>query len=420
MAHDAVWWRVAWRNLLRNRGRTIVSASGLAFGYLSAVVMVGLTDGMNAMLIENGTRMLVSQVQIHSDQYLPERNMHRTIGGYEGTDVEALLGRVEASPDIVAAAPRLYGGGLLSSGDQTQAGLLLGIDPKREARMSILLDGLDEGRPAAAGAFEIAVGGEMAKQLELSLGDEVVVVVPAADGSLGNDLFTLVGIFRTGTPAIDASYAFLPLPDLQYLMAMDVGRIHEVAVSVTRPLDAEAIAASLTEALNGDGPPLDVQTWEQLKPELAEAAALMDAMYFVIIIIIFGMAIFGVANTMIIGTFERRKEFAVVRALGTTTTGVGRTVVYEGVILGAVSLLAGALFTAPIMVWWHNVPPNLAGIVGGFTYAGSMWQPVLRVEYSVEAPLVSALVLFLTAVSAAVYPAWKATRVPPADALADR
>ncbi len=146
----------------------------------------------------------------------------------------------------------------------------------------------------------------------------------------------------------------------------------------------------------------------------------MDSMYLLIVIIIFGMAVFGVANTMILGTFERQKEFAVVRALGTTASGVGRTVVYEGFILGALALAAGALITAPLMVWWHNAPPNLANIVGSFSWAGSVWQPVLRVEYSVKAPLMSALALFITAVFAAVYPAWKATRIPPADALADR
>jgi lipoprotein-releasing system permease protein len=123
---------------------------------------------------------------------------------------------------------------------------------------------------------------------------------------------------------------------------------------------------------------------------------------------------------MILGTFERQKEFAVVRALGTTAYGVGRTVVYEGIILGALSLVAGAMLTVPLMMWWHNAPPNLGSIVGAFSWAGSMWQPVLRVEYSVKAPLVSALALFVTSVTAAVYPAWKATRVPPADALADR
>jgi ABC-type lipoprotein release transport system permease subunit len=189
---------------------------------------------------------------------------------------------------------------------------------------------------------------------------------------------------------------------------------------VTRPWDTEAIMTSLTGSLNSDGPPLDVRTWAQLRPELAESVALMDSMYFIIVIIIFGMAIFGVANTMILGTFERQKEFAVVRALGSTAMGVGRTVVYEGFILGVISLLAGALITAPIMIWWHNAPPNLGNIVGAFSWAGSMWQPVLRVEYSLKAPLVSALALFITAVVAAIYPAWKATRIPPADALADR
>ncbi len=90
---DAVWWRIAWRNLWRNRGRTLITASGLAFGYLAAVVMVGLTDGMAAELVENGTRLMIGQIQIHADDYLPERNMYRTIGGRDGTDVEALLNR---------------------------------------------------------------------------------------------------------------------------------------------------------------------------------------------------------------------------------------------------------------------------------------------------------------------------------------
>jgi len=393
--------------------------------------MVGHVDGMNAMLIENGTRLMVSQIQIHGDGYLPERNMHHTIGGDGGTDVAALLAQVDASPDVVASSPRLFGGGLVSSGDQTQAALLLGVDPDRESRVSMLLDNL-EGRPPAPGSLEIAVGAEMGRQLGLSLGDELVVVAPAADGSLGNDLFTLVGFFRTGTPMLDANYAILPLSELQWLMAFDPGRIHEVAVTVTRPWDTRAIQSALSLALDtdrygdgdGDGaaaaPALDVRTGEQLRPELAESVALMDSMYFIIVSIIFGMAVFGVANTMIIGTFERKREFAVVRAIGTTAASVGRTVVYEGFILGLLSLLAGALLTAPIMVWWHNAPPNLAWMVGSFTWAGSVWQPVLRVEYSVKAPLVSALALFLTALFAAVYPAWKATRVPPADALADR
>ena len=417
---DSVWWRVAWRNLWRNRGRTLVTASGLAFGYLAAVVLVGLTDGMSAELIENGTRLLVGQVQIHDPDYLPERSVYHTLGGDEGTDIAGLLARIEAQPDIAAATPRLYGGGLVSAGNRTEAGIFMGIDPVREPGVSTLLSNLDGGHVPGAGSNEVALGAEMARLLDVGVGDEVVLVAPAADGSMGNDLYTVAGIFRTGSPGVDASYVVLPLPDLQFLMALDPGRIHEIALDVVRPWDTPAIAEGLQTALSAEPPSLSVRPWTELRPELAESVSLMDSMNFVIVIVIFGMAVFGVANTMIIGTFERKKEFAVVRALGSTRTGVGRTVVYEGILLGLLALGAGALVTLPVMVWWHNSPPDLSNWVGAFSWSGSQWRPLLRVEYSVDAPLFSAIALFFTSVIAAVIPAWRATRVPPADALADR
>ncbi len=418
--HDRVWWRIAWRNVLRNRGRSIVTASALALGYLSAVVMVGLDDGMTAELVENGTRLLSGQVQVHAAGYLPDRDVQETIGGDDGVDVDALIARVDEDPDVAASAPRLYGAGLVSAGERTEAGQLLGVDPDREPRVTTMLSTITEGRAPRSGAHEVALGSEMAEELEVKPGDEIVLVAPAADGSLGNDLYTLTGVFHTGTPEVDRSYAVLPLADLQLLMAMDPGRIHEIAVDLTHPGDVDAMAAGLATRLSGSGPPLDVRSWRQLRPELAQSVDLMKAWNFLIVVFVFGMAIFGVANTMIIGTFERKREFAVVRAIGTTSLGVGRTVVYEGIVLGGLALAAGVLITVPVMWWWHTSPPDLSWIVGSFSWSGAQWRPLLRVEYSVQTPIISAVALFLTAVIAAVYPAWKATRVPPADALADR
>jgi ABC-type lipoprotein release transport system permease subunit len=417
---NGVWWRVAWRNLWRNRGRTLVTASALAFGYLAAVVVSGLDDGMGAELIDNGTHLLSGEIQVHAANYLPDRKVNNTIGGDDGVDVGALLRRIDEDPDVTAAAPRVYGGGLVSAGDRTEASLLLGIDPAREPRVTTLLSDMDGGRIPRS-AHEVAIGSEMARQLHVTLGDTLVLVAPAADGLLGNDLYKLVGIFHTGTPDVDASYTILPLADLQSLLDMSPDRIHEIALDVVRPSATDAVVARLESTLPMDGgPQVDVRSWRRLRPELAQSVDLMSSMNFLVILIIFGMAVFGVANTMIIGTFERRKEFAVVRALGTTAMGVGRTVVYEGILLGILALAAGALITWPVMVWWHNAPPDLSGFVGGISWAGSRWRPILRVEYSTKIPIYSALALFVTSVLAAVYPAWRATRIPPADALADR
>jgi len=420
VSHEAIWWRIAWRNLWRNRGRTWITASGLAFGYFAAVILVGLTDGMAAELVENGTRLMTGQVQVHAADFLPERNMHRTIGAYDGVDVDALLDRIEANPDVIAATPRLFGGGLLSSGDETKGGLLLGVDPERESEVSTLLHGLNAGRLPTAGNYEVLVGSEMARQLEVEIGDEVVVVAPASDGSMGNDLYTLVGTFTTGTPGIDANYAILPIEDLQLLMALTPGRIHEVVMTVTRARDTPAIAQGIANDLEGFGPEVDVKSWVELNPQLAEMIILFDSVNYVIAIVIFSMAIFGVANTMLIGTFERRREFAVVRALGTTPRSVSRSVIYEGIILGCISLAVGALVTWPVLVWWHNFPPDLSGFVGGFDWSGTQWRPILRVEYSADTPFITAGALFFTTIISALYPAWKTTRIPPADALADR
>jgi ABC-type lipoprotein release transport system permease subunit len=99
---------------------------------------------------------------------------------------------------------------------------------------------------------------------------------------------------------------------------------------------------------------------------------------------------------------------------------LSRTVVYEGIILGAIALGVGGLVTFPVLVWWHTSPPDLSAWIGGFDWSGAQWRPVLRVEYSLRAPILSALALLVTTIVSALYPAWKATRVPPADALADR
>jgi ABC-type lipoprotein release transport system permease subunit len=150
---------------------------------------------------------------------------------------------------------------------------------------------------------------------------------------------------------------------------------------------------------------------------MVEYVALGESFYFLIIAIVFAIAMFGVANTMLMGTYERRREFAVMLALGTAPRHIVLTVVYEAIALGAVSLVVGFVVTLPVMVWWHNAPPDLGWLYGEVTLMGALIRPSLRVEYDVAVWIWSSVALLLTAILAALYPAAKAARVPPADAL---
>ncbi len=416
----SIWWRIAWRDLGRNRRRTLITASALALAFVGAVVMIAIYDGITAELIDNGTGLLSGQVQVHAADWRPERSLYATIGGAEGTDVAALVARVAGTPGVSAAAPRAYGGGILSAGAATEAAVLMGVDPAREVRVSRLLGALVAGRVPREGAKEVAIGTEMARKLGARPGTELVLVAPAADGSMGNDLFTVAGVFHSGLGELDGAYAVLPLGARQDLLALGRERIHEVAVAVPAPWAAAAAADAIRGRLAPLGLPVAVEPWPVFSPEIADYAQISKAANGLVVGIVFLFAIFGVANTILMGTFERRREFAVIRAMGVGPSGVVRTVVYEGIALGVLSLAAGAVLAAPLLVWWHHSPPNLAALFGDLEMAGALIRPVLRVEYSVDGPVYSAVGLFITSVLAALYPAFRAARVPPADALAGR
>lgn len=414
------WWRIGWRNLGRNRRRTLITIIGLALGYSAVVVMTGLSRGLVAEMIDNGTGMLTGQLQVFAEDYLPDRGIYDTLGGREGIDVEALVAEVAGDPRVAAASPRVYAGGLVSTGAATAAGVVLGVDPEREIRVSRLLTYIDEGRAPTPGQYEILIGREMANQLDASPGDEVIVVAPGADGSLGNDLFIVSGIFRTSVTELDLGYAVAPIEVVQELVALPPERIHEIAARVDDPWAADAAAAGVRALIGTDGPTADVRPWTEFRPEMVEYANLATSMEWMLIVFVFGMAIWGVANTMLMSSFERRREFAVLLALGGGPALIVRSVLAEALVLGAVALLFGVAVTVPVLAWWHAAPPDMSWVYGGFTMAGGLMRPILRVEWPTSMIFITGGAMFGTALLAALYPAWRSSRVPPADTLAGR
>jgi len=412
-----LWWPLAWRNLGRNRRRSVITAAGLAVGYFSVVAMVGWFDGLTADMIANGTGIVTGQLQVHAAGYLPDRSVYQTLGGSRGPTLDELLQRVRSDPAVAAAAPRVYGGGLVSSGAATVAGVFLGVDPERERDVSRLLHTVVRGAAPAPGAREILLGAEMARILGVEPGAEVVVVAPAVDGSLGNDLFIVSGVFQSGLADLDRTFALMPLDALQAIMALEPGRAHEIAALLPDPWQAPVAARRLVAALGGA---VAVEPWTALRPELLEYAQLASSWQWIMLVIVFGMAIFGVANTMLMATFERRHEFALLLALGAAPGGIVRSVLYEAIALGAIGLALGAAVTGPVLVWWHNAPPDLTPLFGEFTMIGALVRLRLRVEYPWVMMAQGAFALFATAALAALYPAIRAARVPPADTLAGR
>lgn len=411
------WWLIGWRNLGRNPRRTFITALGLAAGYFAVIFMIGFADGLKVEMIENGTGLMTGQIQIHSPNYRPDRSLYETLGGRDGADFEAVIRTVVRDPAVVAAAPRVYGAGLLSSGQSTRGGMLMGIDLDREPGVSRLVNSLSQGRAPTPEANELLIGTEMARRLELRVGDEVILVAPAADGSMGNDIFRVCGLYRTGMAELDGAFALVPIRSLQRLLALDPGRIHEIALSTTDPWLAPEAGRRLAAGLAPLGVELEVLDWTGLRPEMLEYALLMDSWYSIVVIIVFAIALFGVANTMLMSTFEHRREFSVMLALGARPHQILLTVISEATALGWISLVLGVAVTFPLIAWWHQYPIDLSWIYGDLTMLGALIRPVLRIEYNFPMSVWTGLALLLTAVTAGLYPAARAAWMPPADTL---
>ncbi len=420
MKERSFWLRVGWRNLGRHRRRSVITALALSIGFAAVVLLNGIMEGLGSDFIRSGTDLMAGQVRMQHPEFEPERELWDVIGGDEGVELSALLQGVENDAEVTAAAPRVYGSGIVATDSTSRGGLLMGVLPEEERRVTHFLDGLLEGALPTPGRWEVLLGVELARQLRAEVGDEVVLVAPAVDGSLGNELFTVSGILRTGVPELDASQVVLHLDDLQFLLALGPGEVHEIVASVTDPWGAEATALRLRESLSPFGSHIEILAWSEFRPELVDFAGLIQGANWIILLVVFLMAAFGVANTMLMGTFERRREFAVMKALGMKPIHIVGVVVGEALVLGILAVGGGALLATPVVLWLTHFPLDLTTVAGEQMFMETLFRFVLRVEHSWRFPAQAAVALVVTAALAALYPAFRAVRVPAAEALAGR
>jgi ABC-type lipoprotein release transport system permease subunit len=410
--------RLGWRNLWRNPRRSTLSIAAVAVAFAVLLTVESLGEGMAWQMLDNGTRLLLGHLQVHDGAYLPARGLHDTLGGEGGTDVTALTRSVEGTSGVVAAAPRVFGFGLLSTGPRSAGAQLLGVDAAREARVTRLLDALVAGAGlGGAPPNAVLLGATLAEELGARVGDEVAVVTQAADGSIGNELLTVRGLFRTGLATIDRSLALMAMADLQALMALGERRIHEVAAVVADPRRAEAVATDLAAA--GTLPlGTRVKPWPALAPALVEYLRLLRGWSWVMVLIVGVFAALGVANTMLMAVFERTHEIGMLASLGLRPRQVLFMVLAESVCLTAVGLAAGLGLGGLGMAYmtWHGW--DLSRWAAGLTIAGVLIDPVLRGVFTWTSTPRIAGMLAAIMVLAALLPAVRAARLRPVEALA--
>jgi putative ABC transport system permease protein len=395
--------RMAFRNIFRQKRRTLFTGLSIGGGFALAVVFIGWADGSYDNIIEQFTSTRLGQVQIHAAGYLDKPTLYKTI-----SDVAAVGAVLDRTAGVESWTPRVYSAGLASVGDKSAGVRIIGIDPAREERTTHFDRMLTSGNALPGPrAREAILGQGLAELLGARLGDDVVLLSQAADGSIAEDLFKLAGIVSTGDSLTDRTAFYLPLATAQDYLVLG-SRVQEIAVTVTSLRRVKAIAANVERAL--DDPTLSVEPWQVFAKSFYDAMKADKAGMWVMLLVIVIIVGVGVLNTVLMSVLERRREYGLLKALGTKARRIVRLVLLEVLFLAVLFSAIGAGVGLGVNAYLSHHGIKFGS---GLTYGGMVFD-TMKSEINVRSFTIPAVTVIVCAVLVSLIPALKASRTEPA------
>jgi ABC-type lipoprotein release transport system permease subunit len=408
-------WRMAWRNLWRHRARTLIMTSAVAFSYGLCLFSMGMGDDGHQQMLDEAAEGAGGDVLIHADGYWDSQASDLVIRG-----ASEVLETVEATPGVGAAIPRMIITGLVSSATGNRALLLQGIDPEREQALRDLSEDLDEGVFLTETDRDdpIILGSTIVEKLELDLGDRVVLTASDPDGEVTRALFHLVGVVDSGMPQIDEMMGITTLEAAQEAIGAQ-GMLTQIGVMIDAGFESDSVSALLKASTGARGNGLEVLTWQEAIPEMVGFIEIDDAFLYIYLIVIFAIVAFAIANTFLMAVMERVREFGLLNALGLRGSGVAKLLLTETLLMTLLAMAIGFVlgYSGHLAASHWGIPVAAWGVedmeVSGVDFADM----VMRSKINPLKWLSASILVALVTLASALYPAWRASRFEPSEAM---
>ncbi|SEM62896.1 putative ABC transport system permease protein [Syntrophus gentianae] len=405
-------YKIALRNLLRYKRRTLLTASLITIGVVFVLVFMAVSGSFKAMMIGQITDAMLGHIQIHKKGYVASIDNLPLNLNLKASAFARIEETLQQQKDIEAYSPRLKFGGLFSNFSESTNIRLNGVYPEREFKtVPLLTSRIAEGKKTL-GRGEIFIPSLLAIGMKVKVGDPVVIVATNKDGSVNGKPFVVAGILEsvTGPGGRDG---YLHIEDAADVLRMPELEISEVAI---RLKDFDRLQLTFTElekrlasAFGKDGKfPLEIHTWEGLTP-FFNIARMLDVMTFFIKLMLVALVLISVLNVMIMAVYERIREIGTMAAIGTPPGKILALFMLEGFSLGILGTLIGCgLGVLLIFIL------NLAHITFNF---GQQRGLLLEATVHPGALLSIAGIVIIVSVLASLQPAFKASRMEPINAL---
>lgn len=404
-------WSIAWRNVWRHYRRSVITISALAFALVSMIAFTAFGSGYIRSMKRNTIELELGDLQVHAAGYLDEPSL------YDRVDVGNAQLQALAQDGLVLA-PRLLGAGLAATRDSSAPATFHGIDPQRDPLVSRVHQAIRHGEwldPADPSG--VVIGRKLAKQLGVEVGDELVLLTQAADGSQGNELYRVRGIFKTVNVQVDRGGVFMLISQLRELLVLPTG-YHQLVVRLQGPPATGPDAlASAQQRLQTAFPTADIQTWRQLQPTLASMLDSSQVSIWVLYFIVYLAIGLVILNAMLMAVYERIREFGVLRAIGVTPWGIVGLIYAEAVVECVVATIIALVVSIPVL-WFltaHGI--DVSASIEGYSMSGIAFDPVMKGYVTVAGIMNPTLAMLIIVMLSIAYPAQQAAITSPVVAM---
>jgi len=398
---------LSWRNIWRNKVRSLVIIFSIALGIFAGVAATAFMKGLAEQRIQKVIKTELSYIQIHKPGFRQNSDFKSYM-----PNAQELTTKIAEIPHVTGVSKRIIVQAMVASAETASGVLIAGINTDEEQKVTSIHDKIIDGA-----YFEgikknpVVIGKKLAKKLNVRVRSKVVITLQDTANNVVTGLFRVAGIYTTNNNIYDESHIFVRYHELSKLTSLPKGAAHEIAINI----DDNENMLMVESAVKKDAPGLEVMDWKALSPEMNYLTEAMDLYMYIFIIIILLALLFGIINTMLMVVMERTKEIGMLMAIGMNKIRIFSMIVLESILLsltgGVVGIIIGALFAQ-----WKSVDPiDLSMWAQGYEQLG--YDAYVYLSLTPMMLVNIAILVVITGVIAALYPAYKALKNDPAEAL---
>lgn len=398
---------LSWRNIWRHPARSGILLGAIISGLWAGIIISAWTNGLMDQRFEKLIHEELTHLQIHHPDFLTEREPDMSIN-----QADQITGYLEGDNRIDSFTVRIRVDGMVQSARTTSGVEILGIDPELERQATTFHENLVAGSYLDSDLRNpIVVSRDLADKLNASIGQRIVLTFQNLNQNLTSGSFHISGLYHTGNPGYDDRLVIVRGTDLNTLLeGGDV--IHEIAIMLHNLEESAAVAGDMNEQFNS----IRAETWHELSPELRYLTGTGSSLLFYIMVVIMLALAFGILNTMLMSIFERTRELGMLKAVGMARSRLFLMIMLESVMLTMSGAAGGMLLARATVSWLSENGLDLTRF-GGDTLAEWGYDAVVYPVIHPQDFLIISLLVIVTALLAAIYPAIKALRINPAEVV---